>query len=90
LKTIEIKTIDIDEQISLVLDKIKIDKKDILSRCILCNSKIDVINKKDVREKVPERIYINHENFWLCKKCNKIYWKGTHYKKMVEKIDSLS
>ena len=32
LKTIEIKTIDIDEQISIVLDKIKLDKKSILSR----------------------------------------------------------
>jgi uncharacterized protein with PIN domain len=90
IKTIEIKTTDIDEQINSVLKGIKMDKTEILSRCILCNSKVEEIKKEDARDKVPEKVFTNNEKFWLCKKCNKIYWKGSHYEKMFEKINNLS
>ena len=90
LKTIEIKTTDINEQISTVLDDIKIDKTKVLSRCILCNTEVEEIKKEDIKAKVPKRVFDNNEKFWFCKKCNKIYWKGTHYEKMFEKINNLS
>lgn len=89
IKTIEIKTTDIDKQIKSVLDKISHEEEKILSRCIICNSKVEEIKKEEIKEKVPERVYKNNEKFWFCKKCDKIYWKGTHYKKMFEKINNL-
>jgi len=90
LEIIEIKTTDINEQISAVLGDIKTDKTKVLSRCILCNTEVEEIKKEDVKGKVPERVFNNNEKFWFCKKCNKIYWKGTHYEKMFEKINNLS
>jgi uncharacterized protein with PIN domain len=90
IEYIEIDKTDIDKQIKTVLDKVGFDKNMILSRCLLCNSKVEEIEKVSIKEKVHERIYKNNEKFWLCKKCNKIYWKGTHYEKMFEKIDNLS
>jgi hypothetical protein len=90
IKTIEIKTTDINEQISTVLGDIKIDKTKVLSRCILCNTEVEEIKKEDIKAKVPKRVFDNNEKFWFCKKCNKIYWKGTHYEKMFEKINNLS
>ena len=86
IKTIEIKTTDIDEQIKAVLGEIKVDKTKILSRCILCNTKVEEIKKEDVKEKVPGKVFKNNEKFWFCKKCNKIYWRGSHYEKMIKKI----
>lgn len=90
LKTIEIKTTDINEQISTVLGDIKIDKTKVLSRCILCNTEVEEIKKEDIKAKVPKRVFDNNEKFWFCKKCNKIYWKGSHCEKMFEKINKLS
>ena len=89
LKTIELKTTDIDEQITAVLSDIKIDKNQVLSRCILCNNLIEEISKSEVKKKVPKRVLENNEKFWFCKNCNKIYWKGSHYEKMFEKINNL-
>ena len=86
---IEIEKTEIDKQITKVLKKVGCDKNKILSRCILCNSKVEEIKKESIKEKVPERVFKNNEKFWFCKKCNKIYWKGTHYEKMFEKINSL-
>jgi hypothetical protein len=90
LKTIEIKKTDINEQISTVLGDIKIDNKKVLSRCILCNTEVEEIKKGDIKTKIPKRVFDNNEKFWFCKKCNKIYWKGSHYEKMFEKINKLS
>jgi hypothetical protein len=89
LKPIEINSTVLDEQISIVLGDIKLDKTKILSRCIICNAKVADIKKQNVEDKVPEKVFKNKEKFWLCKNCNKIYWKGSHYEKMFEKIDSL-
>ena len=89
IEIIEIKTTDIDEQISIVLADVKIDKTKVLSRCILCNTEVEEIKKKVVKGKVPERVFNNNNKFWYCKNCNKIYWKGSHYEKMFEKINNL-
>jgi uncharacterized protein with PIN domain len=89
LKTIVIKSIDINDQIRKIISDKEIDTKKLLSRCILCNSKVIDIKKTEVKEKVPERIYENNEKFWYCKNCNKIYWKGTHFKNMIKKINEI-
>jgi uncharacterized protein with PIN domain len=86
LKVIKIIKTDIDEQLRLVLHNIDIDKNKVLSRCLLCNSKIDEIKKEDIQHQVPKRVFNYNEKFWFCHQCNKIYWNGTHYDKMIEKI----
>jgi len=51
IKTIEIKTTDIDEQINAVLVEIKLDKKKILSRCICVIPKSKKLKKKMSKKK---------------------------------------
>ena len=73
IELVEIKTTNLDEQLSIVLEKIKINKEFILTRCSICNSILTKISKKDVKSKVPERIFNNHKKFLICLKCDKIY-----------------
>ena len=87
LKVIEINNIDIDKQLEQVLKDIKLDKNMILTRCLICNSILEDIDKKKVRNKVPEGAFQTNNKFWICKKCDKIYWKGSHYDNMLEKIN---
>jgi len=89
LKVIEINTTDIDQQINKVINQVKVDSSKVLSRCILCNTRIDEIKKDQVKEKVPKRVFDTNEKFWFCSKCKKIYWKGSHYNNMIEKINAL-
>ena len=70
LKTLNIQTIDIDEQLKIVLKHVEINQDKILSRCLLCNSVIEEIKKEKIRDKVPPRVFKNNEKFWYCKKCN--------------------
>lgn len=89
IKVIEINTTDINQQISKVLNQEKVDQTKVLSRCILCNSKIGEIKKEEVKQMVPKRVFEANEKFWFCKNCKKVYWKGTHYENMIEKMDVL-
>lgn len=89
IKSIKVTEKNIDEQLNQVLKKVKIDKEFFLSRCLLCNSLVSEINKNDIKNKVPNRIFKNNENFRYCKKCDKIYWQGSHFKNMIQKINSL-
>jgi hypothetical protein len=89
IDVIEVKSVDLDLQLNQVLEHLDVDKGLILSRCTLCNSLLEEVEKNKVKEKVPERVFENNDKFWFCRKCNKFYWMGTHYGKIIEKINEL-
>ena len=82
---------DLDSQIGEVVETFKIAKNEenFLSRCIICNVEIEEIEKEKIKGKVPENVFENFEEFWICKKCGRIYWAGTHWKNMKEKMEKI-
>ena len=89
IKVIKIISTDINDQLRQVLKNTKIDEKFFLSRCLLCNNLVEKISKKNVKKIVPDRVYENNKKFWYCKICDKIYWKGSHFENMIQKIKQL-
>ena len=81
----------LSEQLNLLFQTypIIIDKLNPLSRCSLCNTQITTIEKELVKQKVPQRIYQQHDQFWFCSHCQQIYWRGTHYEKILVTIEQL-
>ena len=60
------------------------------TRCISCNSKIKSVAKSAIQQHLPPRTSMLHDEFWQCTNCNKIYWKGSHYQRMLERINALN
>jgi len=89
IKVIKVISTDINDQLRQVLKNTKIDEKFLLSRCLLCNNLVEKISKKNVKRIVPERVYENNKKFWYCKICDKVYWKGSHFENMIQKIKQL-
>jgi len=54
--------------------------------CPHCNGAIKEVQKERVKKKVFAAVYRRHEKFWLCqnRKCGKVYWEGSHWKKIKE------
>ena len=77
-----------DKQLTEVLKyfKIHISHDQLFTRCLTCNQKLIVGNHEDVKGKVPPYILGIHKEFSLCPQCKKVYWEGTHLKKMKEII----
>ena len=53
-----------------------------LTRCSLCNEVLAPISKEEAKDLVPPYVYDKQENFLRCETCRRIYWVGTHVKKM--------
>ena len=85
---IPVTTSDLDDQIRLVISMIPVEMEKILTRCSLCNALLDSIEKQLIAEQVPLKVYQRQSEFWKCPTCARIYWKGSHYDRIVEKIES--
>lgn len=52
------------------------------SRCMHCNNLLSKVSPMEVKEQVPEKVWNSCSEFSRCPGCSRVYWKGSHYKKM--------
>ena len=52
------------------------------TRCMACNALLADISTDRVRDLIPPRIAVLHDEFRQCPDCGRIYWKGSHYRRM--------
>jgi uncharacterized protein with PIN domain len=79
------------EQLAQVIDELAITSKDIrpFSRCIDCNTPIIDIAKETVYGQVPDYIWETHDNFSMCRQCERIFWRGSHTERAMDRIKRL-
>ena len=58
-------------------------------RCSECNGIIKKVTKDSVIDSLKPRTKKYFDEFFKCTSCNKIYWKGSHFKKMNKFIEKL-
>jgi uncharacterized protein len=71
------------------LFKLPLNKAMFFSRCLICNSQLEMVDPSEAREEVPDYIYHTHRTFSRCPSCRKIYWTGTHYEHMAAVVERL-
>lgn len=52
------------------------------SLCLECNTPLRPIAKADVLERLPERVREQHERFVTCDICRRVFWEGSHWRRM--------
>ena len=60
LNVILIETTDLDLQIKQVLKHVNIDESAVLSRCTICNTVLDTVEKNKIQGKVPIKVFENN------------------------------
>lgn len=60
-----------------------------MSRCIPCNGILVPVDKKMIIERLEPLTKKYYHSFHICKKCEKIYWPGSHQLKMKKFIDAI-
>ena len=81
---------DPEEQLDEVILQYNLkDGIELFSRCLKCNTLLIPIDKSEIEDRLPEKVRKLHDNFTYCKKCDKIYWQGSHYQKMKQKINTI-
>lgn len=57
--------------------------------CLHCNEALQEIDKAAVLERLPENVAKYYERFCTCPRCKRIYWEGSHWKRMRSWLDEL-
>jgi uncharacterized protein with PIN domain len=80
---------EIEKQLLEVASKFPLPPE-VKRRCMKCNDALEgITEKEEVRDLLPDYIYIHHDTFQRCPSCGSIYWEGSHTKNMIKMIDKI-
>lgn len=54
------------------------------TRCPVCNGDLEPVRKEEVLDLIPPRTAAWLEEYTRCRGCGKLYWPGTHYRRLRE------
>jgi uncharacterized protein with PIN domain len=57
------------------------------SLCLVCNAPLRAIDKAAVLERLPPSVRDSHERFTTCDACHRVFWEGSHWRRMQALLD---
>lgn len=86
----QIKSSDSYQQLKEVIDHFHLKPSfNSFSRCLYCNAVLEKKEKAEVTTSLLPQTKKHFTEFWQCPTCKKIYWKGSHYERMMKEIEKL-
>jgi uncharacterized protein with PIN domain len=80
----------LDSQLSAVAGKFGLKFDESATRCTACNGELIDLPKEEAKESVPEGAYEGNDKFWKCSGCGKVYWRGSHWQGIMERLKRLT
>lgn len=59
------------------------------SRCLICNGRLQNAEKSGIADRLPPSVEARHNRFTRCEDCGRVYWPGSHWRRMQALIDEL-
>lgn len=50
------------------------------------DGELAVVAKEEAADRAPPRSLAGHDRFWECVRCGKVFWHGTHWKGVAERL----
>jgi hypothetical protein len=75
------------EQLRFVVRALGLDRRE--PRCMACGGRLDRIPKESARPEAPPRTYVWCEEFYRCRRCAKLFWRGTHWDRIESRLSGL-
>ena len=75
-------------QLGEVLDRFSLEPSAFLfTRCLVCNEPLSPMAKPHLPPAVPQAVRTREERFWQCTHCGRIYWRGSHVRNSVRRLN---
>lgn len=81
---------DLDAQLQTVRDAFQLRYEESAIRCSTCNGDLVAVAKEEVAGSVPAGALECNDEFWRCRACGKVYWKGTHWHGIMDRLRRLN
>jgi uncharacterized protein with PIN domain len=60
-----------------------------LSRCLACNGSLQELSAAEAAPLIPDSVAESHTEFTTCPDCGRVYWKGSHYRRLLAIIEQV-
>ena len=85
-----VRNTDVTEQVKEVTRRFQLNNLIIpFSRCMKCNSILESTEKGNIEEMLEKNTKELFDEFYKCPSCGQVYWKGSHYQKMLTIINEI-
>ena len=76
-----------ESQMDTVINKLDLSGKTRpFTRCLECNAELKELDRKEAEGLVPGKVYEIQDQYMVCPSCRRVYWRGTHWKAMTNKL----
>lgn len=79
-------TLEIKDQMRLVIAEYHLRLLD--PRCTVCGGELRRVETESVRDRIPPRTLCWLNEYFLCTRCDHLFWRGTHWQKMRSELES--
>jgi uncharacterized protein len=80
-------TLGIPEQLALVFCEFGLTLRG--PRCMSCGGELRRGSKEALHDRIPPRTYRWLDEYFVCGRCGKLFWHGTHWRRIVEELAAL-
>lgn len=80
---------ELDDQLAQVVAAFDLEPALDMARCPVCNVRLQPIDRASVWDRVPPYVYEQHRVFRECPSCGKVYWRGSHWRRMQRRVAGL-
>ncbi len=77
-------TLSISQQLVLVFREFGLFLKE--RRCMSCGGTLLPASKEALRDRIPPRTYRWRNDYYLCSRCGKVFWHGTHWERIQREL----
>ena len=81
-------TLKIPEQLALVFRELGLKVGE--PRCMACGGELIRGDKEALRERIPPKTYRWLDEYFLCRRCGKLFWRGTHWERIRRKLGEVT
>jgi uncharacterized protein with PIN domain len=86
LKSLLIESQLLDEQLAQVTAAFPLPAGTHPGRCSVCNSILVEATPEEVAHRVPRYVLRRHRQFMLCAGCDRVYWRGSHWRNIQARL----
>jgi uncharacterized protein len=78
--------LDVARQLGMVLRDLELKPR--TPRCMACGGSLEPVEKGDVADRIPPRTARWKDAYFVCGRCGRLFWEGTHWERIQERLRS--
>jgi hypothetical protein len=78
--------LSIPEQLALVFREFDLKRGE--PRCMSCGGELRRVDKEALRERIPPRTYRWLDEYFVCSRCDRLFWRGTHWERINRELET--